>query len=168
MSEWLDEWVEIEPRCNDHMPFHPREEITSRCVLHLLGRWETLLSRSWQCTCLSMYPTSMWQLPGAGPLWNTTPRWSFPSSTTLFSGEQVYPSTSYLVLLPYAPARVKEKNKWWFLTVAAFLVLLSYIQSKDSCLKSGKCIDLWFLRKNDVPLCGCWRTCKDEEFSPDS
>lgn len=53
-------------------------------------RSETRLSRSWQCRCRSMCPTSMWRLLVDGPLWSTTLRWSSPSSMTQSYGEQVH------------------------------------------------------------------------------
>ena len=43
--------------------------------------------------------------------------------------------------------------KYCVLMVAAFLILLSYIQSKQSHLKCRKDTDLWFPRKTEVRRC---------------
>lgn len=68
---------------------------TSVCTIHQpwapihFCRSETRLSRSWQCRCRSLYPTSMSRLPADGPPWSTTQRWSSLSFMTQSYGEQV-------------------------------------------------------------------------------
>lgn len=99
MSQWPR--METEPRAEGLLPFPPRKEVSLFLVHCFIGRWGIRLSPSWQYTCLSMCPTSMWQPPGAGPPWSTTQRWSSLSSMTRFSGEQVCPRTSSLFHLTF-------------------------------------------------------------------
>lgn len=108
--------------------------------LCLLGRWGTLLSPSWQCTCPSMCPTSTWQHPAAGPPWSTTRRWSSPSSTTQCSGGQVCP-----VGCTVADPRSSRSSKWWLWTAAGFL----------SCCE--KCTELGLLSSSTASVCWSWK-----------